>query len=158
MCCERGQPVRSIPATSVEKWAWVVVITSLLLHLASQGGLPIPTPTPPTPKPPAPIPIAGLHGLIVYESKDQSKLPPEQLAALTADAPRAIFRAKQGELRVFDQDVQQIENEAKWVQDAFKRPRSATPWVIISNGKTGFEGPMPKSTKELVELVQKYAE
>lgn len=40
-----------------------------------------------------------------------------------------------------DADVSGLE---AWVGLAWRRPRATLPWLIISNGTTGYEGPIPK--------------
>jgi hypothetical protein len=55
-----------------------------------------------------------------------------------------------------DPDTEFPENcDLVWCK-ALKRPMESLPWIIISNGKTGYEGPLPKTTDELIELVDKY--
>jgi hypothetical protein len=60
------------------------------------------------------------------------------------------------EWRIVDQNVQVYGEQQIW-KDALARRRSAMPWLIISNGKSGFEGPLPKSKSEFTELVKTYA-
>ena len=102
--------------------------------------------------------------LIVYESADLSKLPPPQLNVLDAKSVRDYLDShcvkgpdgKTPEYRIWDQNVPTA-NEAKTWQDAMKRSRSGLPWLIVSNGKTGFEGPLPPNTDAMLRILQQYA-
>jgi hypothetical protein len=125
-----------------------------------------PGPTPPGPNPPtppAPIPEAGLRVLIVYESAELSKLPPAQTNCLYAKNVRDFLNAncatgadgKTREWRIWDKDVDAAQESAVW-QSAMKRPRASVPWVLVSNGKTGYEGPLPADPEALLTLLKKY--
>jgi len=129
---------------------------------------PGPGPTPgPTPNPdtPAPIPLAGLRVLIVYESRDATTLPAGQQGLLFGKAFRDLLNAscvtgsdgKTKEWRIWDKDVALDGAEAHWAT-AMKRTRTSVPWILISNGKTGYEGPLPASVDEATTLIKKYKE
>lgn len=115
------------------------------------------------PKPDAPIPAAGLRVLIVYESADLSKYTPQTNGILFGKAVRDYLQAncvvgpdgKTKEFRIWDKDLDGYGDSKLW-GDAMKRPRSSVPWVIISNGKTGYEGPLPENADKFLELVKKY--
>ena len=122
-----------------------------------------PEPKPPEPKPPdvAPIPLDGFRVLIVHESADN--LTPAQKAILTAQAVRQYLNAKcvkgpdgvTGEWRIWDKDID-ASGDAKHWQDALKRPRTGTPWIVISTGRAGFEGPLPTTVAETLTLLKKW--
>lgn len=120
-------------------------------------------PTPPVPPTPAPIPVAGLNMLIVEEVKDRNKLPPGQLQILFDKRLRDYINSKNPPVngdphyRIWDQN-DDATNELKMWRDAFARPRQSVPWLIISNGKSGFEGPLPKTVQETLDLLKKYGE
>lgn len=124
---------------------------------------PGPTPPGPTPPSPAPIPVDGFRVLIIYESADLPKYPAGTTAAMYSRKVREYMNnkcvkgtdGKTAEWRVWDKDVDTT-NEAKHWQDAMKRERKSLPWVIISDGKTGYEGPMPDGEAGLLDLVKKY--
>jgi hypothetical protein len=125
---------------------------------------PGPEPQPPGPTPgPAPIPAEGLHVLIVYESAEKNKMPPAQLLVLHAQPIRDYLNAKcpagpiagQKEWWILDKDTDVSALPQKW-QDAMKRPRQSVPWIIVSNGKAGFEGPLPADVNKTLELLRKY--
>lgn len=126
---------------------------------------PIPPPVPPEPPvpPPSPVPIPadGFRSLIVYESSELSKLPAGQIAALYSQQVRDYLTAhcvigpdnKTKEWRTWDKDTDTT-NESKLWQEAMKRPRKELPWIILSDGKKGFEGPLPKTEAELLTLIK----
>lgn len=117
-----------------------------------------PKPNPDDPKPP--MPGEGFRVLIVLESLDLSNLPSSQVAALTAREVREYLNAKcvkdngQAEWRIWDKDTD-ISRESDHWKEAMKRPRSTVPWLLISNGKEGYEGPMPKDTASLLAELKK---
>lgn len=124
---------------------------------------PVPPKPPEPPLPPAPIAAEGLHVLIVYESADLSKLPASQAAILTSSALRDYLNAhcpagadgQTKEWRVLDKDADMTAESPLW-QAAMKRPRQSLPWLVVSDGKTGFEGPLPSDLAGTVALIQKY--
>jgi len=128
-------------------------------------GTPTPPKPPEPPTPPAPIPVAGLRMLVVYKLADMEKYAPGQRDILYSQAPGSAwdYMRKHGakspdgtaEVRMWD-ETDNVTAESQLWQDAFKRPRKSLPWVIISDGKTGYEGPLPPSTDEMMTLLQKY--
>lgn len=129
---------------------------------------PDPGPKPdPTPPAPAPIPTAGLRVLIVEETANRGQLPPGQADVMFARGPGSLWefmRAKGAkdaagnpELRVFDKDRNLSADPPHW-QEAMKRPRTSLPWLLVSNGKAGYEGPLPRTTEEVLAIVRKYSE
>ena len=127
---------------------------------------PGPGPTPPDPVPPdpspAPIPVEGNRVLIVYETNQA--LPPKQSLILTSQTFRDFLDekcimgpdGKTKEWRMFDQD-EMMTNSSKLWQDAMKRVKgNKVPWIMISTGKTGFEGPLPATIEETIALIKKY--
>lgn len=129
------------------------------------GPQPGPTPPPPPPPPPpepAPIPMDGLRVLIVYESADMTKYPIETQVILAGADVREFLKkncaaesANRAAFRIYDVDTNVTNDLPVW-QQAMARPRSQVPWVIISNGKTGYEGPLPKTPSEFLELIKRY--
>lgn len=122
------------------------------------GPTPGPTPTP-DPVPDAPIPVDGLRVLIVYETENPD-LTPQQQIILFGNEVRSYLRAKctaepQGAFRIWDQNIDTAGDLPLW-QKAMERPRASVPWVLISNGKTGHEGPLPSDTRAFIELVKRY--
>jgi hypothetical protein len=99
--------------------------------------------------------------LFVYESADLSKYPKDQLNVFYDQSFRDYLStacAKVNgvpEYRVWDKDTD-LANESKSWQDAMKRPHPELPWMVVSNGKTGYEGKVPADVAEARSLVQKY--
>ena len=120
-----------------------------------------PGPNPPGPDPLPPIPGAGFRVLFVVETKDLSTLPSAQVQSLTAKEVReyldshCVKEGNQPEYRIFDKDTDMSRASQVW-KDAMARPRSSVPWIIVTNGKTGYEGPLPPNTAELMKLLKQY--
>lgn len=120
-------------------------------------------PVPPVPPTPVPIPGDGLHVLMIYETGDVSKLPAAQANVLYSSNVRSYLNGhsplgpdgKTHEWRVWDKDVDASAESKLW-QDAMKRPHASVPWIIVSNGKTGFEGPLPSSVDDTIKLLKVY--
>lgn len=168
-----GVVVQARKAGTYEVWAWNAkgdVASDLAVCKVTIGDVP-PDPGPgpgpgpdPGPTPgPAPIPVAGFRVLMLYEEEDKAKYPASQLSVLTGRAVRDYLESKcvvgpdskTREYRIWDKDVDASPESKHW-QDALKRPRTALPWVIISDGKTGFEGPLPQTIEETLTLLKKY--
>jgi len=115
----------------------------------------------PAPEPP-PISQPGLHVLIVYESGDvnasvatitRSMMIREYLDAKCPTEADGKMKA----YRIWDANVDAKNDLAVW-QDAFKRPRKSIPWIVVSNGKTGFEGPLPTTVAATMDLLKKFGD
>lgn len=130
------------------------------------GGVAPPPPPGPGPGPdpnPAPIPVAGFRVLIVYETG--TVLPPLQEVVLTSATLRTYLRAKcvddpTADLdakgwRIWDKDEDTSGVSKVWA-DAMKRERKSLPWILVSNGKTGYEGPLPGTVDDTITLLKKY--
>lgn len=120
-----------------------------------------PGPNPPGPDPLPPIPGVGFRVLIVTETKDLSTLPSAQVQAMTAKEVRdyldshTVKEGNQPEYRIFDQNIDLSKASQVW-KDAMARPRQALPWIVVTNGKTGFEGPLPANKDALMTLLKTY--
>lgn len=132
---------------------------------------PGPDPKPPTPPPgPSPIPADGLHVLILYETGAQLTIG--QRASIFGGEVRSYLNSKCPKIgntpqyRIYDKDIDTT-NESKLWQDAVKRakgmnasrvhtPATAWPWIIVSTGKGGFEGPLPATMEETLALLKKF--
>ncbi len=177
-----GRSFAWVKTAGVKVWGWgKAVLTSPRLQGAvlavalAVGGMAVkgcvgPSPVdpvhpvdPPTPivDPPAPIPSAGFRVLIVTETADLAKLPHEQVSVLTAKSIKDYLDLRcaevngQKEWRMWDKDVSTANVSKVW-QDAFARPREALPWIVISNGVKGFEGPLPKTVADTLDLLKKF--
>ncbi len=123
-----------------------------------------PVPPGPTPPGPAPIPESGLRVLIIEETKERGKLPSAVKEIITGKTLRDLWESKLAKesdggpaRRIWDKDQAGVENDpdAKVWATAFRRPRASLPWVVISNGKAGYEGPLPDGVK-FMELLKKF--
>lgn len=116
-----------------------------------------PDPRPPDPIPPSPVPIPveGLHVLIVYDDQAMTTLPQSQIDVLYSTELRAYLRSKGNNFRVWKKNTNPTGDTKVW-QDAFARPRKSLPWIVVSNGKTGYEGPLPATVAEALALVKQY--
>ena len=133
-----------------------------------------PGPVPPGPTPgPAPIPLPGLRVLIVEESDVNSRnaLTPGQREVLFGQTVRDYLRTKcvtnaqnpDGAWRILDQHMNPTltgDPDGQVWADALKRPRTSVPWLVISNGTAGYEGPLPAdfNATKFIELVGRYAQ
>lgn len=124
----------------------------------------VPGPTPPDPVTPAPIPLPGFRVLFIEEQADRAKLTLDQFNAMRGSESVTWLNAnteKEGNQpgwRVVDKDAAMSSEPGQHWRDALKRRPAnfSTPWVIISNGVTGFEGPLPKTKAEIDTLLRKY--
>ena len=136
------------------------------------GPAPDPGPTPPDPGPTPPpdptptpkdLPIAGegFRVLITYESSDLSTYPESQKQIWNGQEVRQYLSSKcvtvanTPEWRALDKDTDMKLASKIW-QDAMARTKQSIPWIQISNGKEGFEGPLPKTVAETMTLLRKY--
>lgn len=110
---------------------------------------PRPPPKPPEPPvDPAPIPLAGFRVLIVY---DDSTLTGEQRdGIITGKTVRDYLQAKcvpgaDGKTKDFwiIQSGSDVTNAPKWIGDAIQRRPDRKTFMLISDGKTGYDGPIP---------------
>lgn len=127
----------------------------------------VPQPPGPDPKPdpnkPAPIPLVGFRVLIIEETSQRSKLTPGQFNFMFGKVNRdwldsvCTIETGQPGYRIYDKDATGVNDAQQWPRDTLKRPRgNELPWVVISNGVTGFEGPLPVTESDCKALVQKY--
>ncbi|TXH44895.1 MAG: hypothetical protein E6Q97_32075 [Desulfurellales bacterium] len=109
------------------------------------------------PPPPdvVPIPTTGLHVLMVWESSQPGEIPESQVQVLTSTIVRDWIREHNGQFRVFDDDTDLSQTPKVW-QDAMKVPRQSLPWIVVSNGRTGFSGPLPKNIDDTIKLLEQH--
>jgi hypothetical protein len=118
-----------------------------------------PSPTPPTPSV-APIEGPGLRVLMVVESGEPLELPIQDVLYgrkvrdfMTANCIKVDGVA---DWRIVDPDTQYTDREQRFAK-ALQRPRTSVPWLIISNGVTGYEGPFPGGPDATLTLIQSFA-
>lgn len=146
----------------------VLATDQVVITIGTPGPTPPTPPVPPTPPTPGTSPIAvdGLAVLIVYETKDASKMPIGHSAAIYGKEVRDYLRAKCAAdpdeagwkaFRIWDPDIA-LDNVGKAWQDAMKRQRTSVPWLIVSNPKMGggFEGPLPMDLEETMKILKQF--
>jgi hypothetical protein len=117
---------------------------------------------------PPPIPSAGLAALILVETENLSTLPKSQLEIIKGRGPGSVWEylashcakgpdGKTPEFRMYDKDVD-AGGESKFWQDALKLPRGPEmPWLMCTNGRASYTGPLPLTKDETLKLLKKYA-
>lgn len=99
--------------------------------------------------------------LIVYESSEMTSYPIETQVILAGADVRdflkknCVAESGQAGFRIYDADVDVTDDLPVW-RAAMGRPRTILPWVIVSNGKEGFEGPLPATPSAFIDLCKKY--
>lgn len=123
-----------------------------------------PIPVPPTPVADAPIAAPGFHVLLVFQDKDAPKLPKGQFAAIYSGVVRDYLTshcaADPGSdlkgWRFWDVETD-VSQAPKHFQDAFARVKGKQmPWLLVSDGKTGYDGPLPATVEEITAILKKY--
>lgn len=117
-----------------------------------------------------PPPPSGLvknpRVLIVEESAERTKLPAETIAVILGRPFRDFLNSvapldpdgKTKTWRIWDKDVDASNPAVAEYKKLLDRKRTALPWIVIADGKTGavgFEGPLPKDTASAIALVKK---
>lgn len=133
------------------------------------------TDPPPVPQPPIPDPhdktvVGQLWVVIVKDGAHLSQLPSSQMQALLSTRVRDYCTAhcwkgtdgKTPEFKVYDKDTD-ISQQSPAIQKAFKTAvddlaKSGTngPWLTVSNGKTGYSGPLPLTEAAVIEKLKVY--
>jgi hypothetical protein len=118
-------------------------------------------PPPPEPEDESPFPGEGLRVLIVYELDELASYPSSQVNVLYSKelrvwAQQNCVKDSTGTagLRILDQDTT-ADTPTQWTT-AMARPRDSMPWLIVGNGKTGYEGPLPQTLAETISLLEKF--
>jgi hypothetical protein len=131
------------------------------------GPGPGPGPDPPPPSD-VPFPAPGLTVLIIKESQTTGQLTADQRAIFTSSRVLNFLNGACTKLsdnnpafRLWDDDfgTGQLSGAPKTLQTAykyFKDKVNKIPWVLISNGKTGYSGPLPKDIDSFIQLVEGY--
>lgn len=139
--------------TSVAKETAIDLVVSL-------GRIPTPPPPPPVP---APIVGEGFRVLITFDKDKLTTLSMGQQSILFGKTVRDYLESKcvmgpdgkTKEFRIYPNSTPKDSIDKKW-RDAMSRPKNADPWLIVSDGKTGFEGPLPKTVEEAMTILKKY--
>ena len=113
-------------------------------------------PDPPKPDDKAPFPADGLHVLIVYESANNRQLTADQREIMGGADTRAFLDGVAPKrYRIYDQNSD-LQFAPKVWQDAMAVPRTSLPYLVISNGTTGFQGPLDMTPAKFRELVSEH--
>lgn len=110
----------------------------------------------------SPFAESGLRVLIVYERDDLPRLDQEQAAVIFSGPLRRFLneactkKEGQPEYRILDKDAEPAGSGSQTWIGALARPRDALPWILIGDGTRGFEGPLPASVEDTIELVKGY--
>lgn len=154
------------PGPAVE----IVVTIGTPMPGPTPGPTPDPTPDPPPPTPdPSPFTEPGFRVLFVVEKNDLTQYPPGQFNAMEAKTVKDYLNAKcvkgpdgkTAEWRMYDQHTP-LTNAPKVWQDVMARSRTSLPWVVVGNGKSGYEGPVPfnkdnsSDLKPIMDLLTKF--
>ena len=135
------------------------------------SGLDPPGPTPPGPTPdPQPPEPSPLYVVIIRDSSTLSKVPQAQQLAIRSLKVKDYcathcLKGKDGqtpEFRIYEPDTD-VSLQSAGIQKAFKtavddRAKSGDsgPWLAVSNGTTGYSGPVPEDEAKLLEKLQAY--
>jgi len=120
-------------------------------------------PDPVRPDPVTPTIVTGpLQILVIEETGDRVRIPRTQLEALFGQRLREYCSGHCSkadgvtpDFRVIDKDSD-VGKAEQWIQAAFKEPRTSLPWISLSNGKTGFSGPLPEDEDRLMQLLKRF--
>lgn len=139
-----------------------IAISEWKIQITGVSPIP-PDPKPDDPQPPpkpdqvAPIPVPGFRVLVVYDSK--LGVPQQTTAKAVRDYAAAHCIKgpdnKTAEYRVLDAETD-VSNMTDLWKTAMTRNRASLPWIVVSNGKQGFEGPLPPTTDDTLKLLKKY--
>jgi hypothetical protein len=109
-----------------------------------------------------PIEGKGLRVLMIEETQDRSKLPPDQTLIFTSGVIADYLNANCAKEKdghpawyILDKDTDMSNAASVW-KKAMKIPHDPTPWILISNGRKGVSRPLPKTVDETQKLIEKY--
>lgn len=120
---------------------------------AVQGGGVVPRVVVKESKPP--VPGDGFHVLIVEQTEDRGELPESQKTGMMSTPLRRLVMNNGGTFHLWDADID-ASRESKWFRDAMKLPMDSLPWLVVSNGKTGFSGPLPATAGAIEAEVRRH--
>ncbi len=123
---------------------------------------PRPPPIPPIPVPPptpAPIPLDGFRVMIVY---DPTTLTASQEGIVFGKKVRDYLQArcvvgadgKTKDFRIYQTGLD-TSAEVQWINNVIQRHPGQKSWMVVSDGKTGYDGPIPASADEAIAIFSK---
>lgn len=151
-----------VPVGAKSKSEWIE--KSILANVGPRPPpTPAPAPTPVDPTTPWKTPTDGLRVLVIEEAGDRPKLPATQLNILFSKTFRDYLNTvtplsadgMQHEWYIIDKD-QDLSAIPKYWADGLALAKGTTPWIVISNGKTGTSEKLPLTTEATLALVKKY--
>lgn len=120
----------------------------------------------PGPDPVVPFPAPGLAVVITHEQQTTAQLPRSQQTIFTSSRilqwlSQNCYKTQDNTtlFRIYDDD-QDVTNVHPVLKNAFNAAREASsgrgPWIVISNGKIGFSGPLPLTIDQTLDLLKRY--
>lgn len=139
---------------SPSTWLRCVLCSALLFAgCLRQDIIPDVTPPPVVVDPVTPDTNDPLRVLILYEQDDLKSLPQSQVDALVSIRVLDWLDSHGADYRIWDKDVKTQYAPQFW-QDAMKLPHDSLPWIWISGkGYRGVNGPYPRSTDDVLKLL-----
>lgn len=138
-----------------------IVRRTIEANLAPQPPPIPPGPIPPGPEPPspAPIPIPGFRVLIMY---DKDTLTDAQQGIVFGRQVRDYLDkkcvtgadGKTPDRRIYPYGID-ASGEAQWIRDVIQRHPGQKAWMVVSNGQTGYDGPLPATADEAMKILTK---
>jgi hypothetical protein len=135
-----------------------VMLCAVLIWAGQHGEPgPGPEPTPVVVVDDAPFPSDGLTVVVIEEAETRMRgeLSPGHFAALASGKVREWAQGAGAHLRVFDQHTPTV-GMTQTEMAAFGLKFDSLPWIHISNGKSGFTGPLPDGVDATIALMDKY--
>lgn len=131
------------------------LIGALLIALAltmyfKGGGTVIPDLVPDN----APIDSSEFFTIIIEERTQRNQLSPEELQPIIDQSVEDATTQGGGTYELINKG-QDLSELALPVREAVNRA-TQYPWLIVSNGKSGYEGPLPGTLAETLDMVRKY--
>ena len=112
--------------------------------------------------PPPPKPTVGkLKIMIIEDPSLRAAIPASQIAVMDGQTLREYAKshctAADGAPDFRMLSVRHdVSNQPAWIKAAFAEPRASLPFLVVSNGTSGFAGPLPATVAETMTLIQKY--
>ena len=136
----------------------VAIVAAFLAGRASVNvTLPFPLPIPNIVDDAPPVPGDVRNVLVIYETDDRVSMPAEQRAIIDSVPLRAWIKDQRFESRFLDPQTE-LRSLDEWWGQALQLDRESLPWVVISNGRTGYSGPLPKDVEEFKQLLGRYVQ
>ncbi len=156
-----GTHVVKFDTLSIEPFSWDDTTVTVTVG-ASPGPTPGPGPQPPLPPGPNVAPIDGSGYRVLFVVESGVALTSSQREILYGADVRAFLNTTcinvEGtpDWRLLDPDTKFTDPSHRFSK-ALARPRASLPWIIISNGATGYEGPLPADKAAALSLLRQYA-